>query len=93
MKKKVNLPDPKFRIAGYAYRPIEKTIDELEFSIKHYLVNEKTGEIIEPDFTPWCYMSKIDVQNYVQLGYPARYHDYRPLSSTDLRKMTNHTNR
>jgi hypothetical protein len=93
MKKIDKLPAVRFRVGNYSYRPREKSGPTEGFSIRHYLVLDESGEVIEPDFTPWCYMSKIDVQNYVMLGKPSRFHEYRPLSSTDLRKMINGINR
>lgn len=92
MKKNINLPQTKFRIDGYSYKPIESSRSDV-FSIQHLLVQEDNGMVFEPDFTPYCYMSRIDVQNFLYLGMPKRLHEYRPLSSDDLRKMTNSTNR
>lgn len=93
MKKNTKLAQAKFKVDGYTYRPVEKSGPDSGFNIKHYLLEESSGEIIEPDFTPWCYMSRVDVQNYLSLGKPGRYHEYRPLSSNDLRKMTSSINR
>lgn len=92
MKKSSQLPQSRFAVDGYTYRPAEKASAD-SFSILHLLVEEENGKIYEPDFTPWCYMSKVDVQNYLYLGMPKRLHEYRPLSSNDLRKMTTSTNR
>lgn len=85
---KKTLPKPKFRVGQYNYCPRENENAKRDtFSIDHYLVNTVTGEVVEPDFTCWCYMSKVDVQNYIELGFPARRMEYRPLSSDDLRKL------
>lgn len=86
MKKEV--PKAKFRVGQFDYCPRENhNIKKDLFSIDHYLVNRETGEVIEPDFTCWCFMSKIDVQNYISLSFPKRRMSYRPLSSDDLRKL------
>jgi hypothetical protein len=93
MKKSSTLPEARFRVEGYSYRPVEKTEPDDRYSIQHLLIKDESGQVIKPDFTPWCYMSKTDVENYVFLGHPTRNHEYRPLSSTDLRKMRNSSNR
>ena len=55
----------------------------------HTIVNDSTRETITPDFTQYCFMSKIDFQNYIDLEFPDRGWRSRPLSSDDLRRMKN----
>ena len=71
---------------GYQYIGTS-TSDLDEYKVEHRIVESSTGKVVFPDFTPYCFMSKVDFQNYVSLGYPGRIVPYRPLSSDDIRKL------
>lgn len=76
----------KYRIDSYQYiGSIEVESDT--YKVEHRIVDSSTGKIVFPDFTPYCFMSKVDFQNYISLGCPDRVVSYRPLSSDDLRKL------
>ena len=71
---------------GYMYIPHEKVTGD-KYKIFHEIQDMKSGERMTADFTPYCFMSKIDFINFVNLGFPNRGGDVGPLSSDRLRKM------
>jgi len=77
---------------NYVYLPYEEIVDD-NFKIWHEIENVKTGERMTADFTPYCFMSKIDFKNFVDLGFPHRGGDVSPLSPDKLRKMRNEVKR
>lgn len=70
----------------YVYLPYQDFEDD-NVKIWHEVENVKTGERMTADFTPYCFMSKIDFKNFVDLGFPGRGGDAGPLSSDKLRRM------
>jgi hypothetical protein len=72
----------------YMYTPFEEVEhDGDNIKIWHDIKNIKTGEQMTADFTPYCYMSKNDFKNFVDLGFPGRKGSVSPLNSDTLRRM------
>lgn len=90
-KKKEPQKDPEATYMRYRHEGFEyigsATSDQDKYKVEHRIVDKSTGKIVFPDFTPYCFMSKVDFQYYVSLGYPERVVPYRPLSSDDIRKL------
>lgn len=74
----------RYRYEGYEYLGSATTVDDT-YTVEHRVVEKDTGKVLFPDFTSYCFMSRPDFEKYIQLGFPCRTVEYRPLSSNDLR--------
>lgn len=74
---------------GLKYRP--NVMVKKDFRKIDHLILDSNNKIIgKADFTPYCFMSKVDFQNYVDLGCPKRSTEMsNPFSSDSLRKKIN----
>lgn len=77
----------KHKYNGFSYEPAQVGRGD-KYKLVHSVTRLSTNEKHEAEFTPYCYMSKIDFENYVDLSCPAS-HGVRPLSSDTLRRMKN----
>ena len=77
----------KYKHEGYEYIGTAVGAEKDTYSVEHRIVETSTGKIFFPDFTSYCFMSKVDFQNFIKLGMPKRVVEYRPLSSDDIRKL------
>ena len=77
----------KHKYNGYFYEPVQVGKGD-KYSLVHHVMNISTNEKHEAEFTPYCYMSKVDFENYIDLNCPAS-RGVRPLSSDTLRRMKN----
>ena len=77
----------KHKYNGYSYEPVQVGKGD-KYSLVHHVMNISTNKKHEAEFTPYCYMSKVDFENYIDLNCPAS-RSVRPLSSDTLRRMKN----
>lgn len=77
----------KYKHDGFEYMGSSFTVEDT-YRVEHRIVETATGNIIFPDFTQYCFMSRVDFENYVRLGFPKRIVEYRPLSSNDLKVLS-----
>ena len=77
----------KHKYNGYSYEPVQVGKGD-KYSLVHHVMNISTNKKHEAEFTPYCYMSRVDFENYIDLNCPAS-RGVRPLSSDTLRRMKN----
>jgi len=77
----------KHKYNGFSYEPVQLGSDD-EFILTHYVTELASNRVFEAQFTPYCHMSRVDFENYVDLGCPPA-RETRPLSSDTLRRMKN----
>jgi len=77
----------KHKYNGFSYEPVQTGKGD-KYHLVHNVTNTRTNESFQAEFTPYCYMSKIDFENYIDLGCPPK-REVRMLSSDTLRRMKN----
>jgi len=77
----------KHKYNGFSYEPVQSGKGD-KYNLVHNVTNTQTNETFQAEFTPYCHMSKIDFENYIDLGCPPK-REVRMLSSDTLRRMKN----
>lgn len=58
------------------------------YRLEHYYINLSTGEKAKIEFTPYCFMSKLEFMKYIDLGMPSKGENIGYLSPERLRKLS-----
>ncbi|NBP02418.1 MAG: hypothetical protein EBU90_20335 [Proteobacteria bacterium] len=82
-----------YQYRGLSYKP-KVTEKNSVRKVEHFIFDEKGKLVKKADFTPYCFMSKVDFKNYVELGLPKRDDSMiNAFSSDSLRKKINKGNK
>ena len=76
-----------YKSNGFQYG-VQQVGKKDEYRLVHTVKNLETLEVENIDFTPYCYMSRVDFENYVSLNCPKRP-GINALSADILRRMVN----
>ena len=77
----------KHKYKGYLYDPAQVGRGD-KYKIEHNVTELATSRKFQAEFTPYCYMSRVDFENYIDLDCPPKL-EIRMLSSDTLRRMKN----
>jgi hypothetical protein len=76
-----------YKSSGFQYS-VEQVGKGDNYHLVHRVKNLETLEIEQIDFTPYCFMTRVDFENYISLNRPKRP-GINALSADTLRRMVN----